>query len=95
MSEITARATTEVFVNGQQAKAELDKLNKKATDLLTQWRNVARTKGFDSKEAKKYERQLKKINDQYRIIEGNVNIVHSALEVQVIKVFYKFLPTML
>lgn len=79
MSDITARATTEVFVNGQQAKAELDRINKKATELLNQWRNIGRTKGFDSKEAKKYERQLKKINDQYRIIEGNVNIVNRTL----------------
>lgn len=79
MSEITAKATTEVIVNGKQANAELDSLKKQAVDLQKQIDKVGKTEGFNSKGVKKLQRELDKVNKQINTVRGNTELVNRTL----------------
>ena len=80
MSDYRTRATTEVIINGQQAQAEVDKLEKKVVNLRRQLDNVGKSKGLESKEAKKLEREIEKCNGQINIMKGNISIVDRILK---------------
>ncbi|MDE6079555.1 MAG: phage tail tape measure protein [Duncaniella sp.] len=60
MSNIYDKATVELFVNGEQAEAQLDKLRRSAEDLDTQLQ--AALAAGDNKQATKLQRELDKVN---------------------------------
>lgn len=73
MSEIHERATVEVQVNGEQAKNELQSLEKYATSLKDRIADAYST--GDTKKMKELEKELKKTNTQLRTMRTNtVNI---------------------
>lgn len=60
MSNVYDKATVELFVNGQQAEAQLEKLRQSAEDLDTQLQ--AALAAGDNKQATKLQRELDKVN---------------------------------
>lgn len=73
MADITEKATVEVQVNGEQAKNELQSLEKYATSLKN--RIAEAYNAGDTKKMKELEKELKKTNAQLRTMRTNaINI---------------------
>lgn len=68
MADYRTRATTEVIINGEQAKNELKKLESQAEKLKQKIAETAKTKGIDSKEYQKAQRELKNVNKQMDVM---------------------------
>lgn len=68
MSNINDRATVELFVNGEQAEAAMDRLKKKAADLDTQL-SAAMAAG-DKKKAAKLEKEFNKVTREINRTES-------------------------
>lgn len=68
MADYRSKATTEVIINGEQAKNELKKLESQAEKLKQKIAETAKTKGIDSKEYQKAQRELKNVNKQMDVM---------------------------
>ena len=68
MADYRPKATTEVIINGEQAKNELKKLESQAEKLKQKIAETAKTKGIDSKEYQKAQRELKNVNKQMDVM---------------------------
>lgn len=68
MSNINDRATVELFVNGEQAEAAMDRLKKKAADLDTQMRSAL--DAGDHKKAAKLQKEFDKVTREINRTES-------------------------
>ena len=71
--------TLELNINGKDARAELEKLNKRASDLKDTWASLAKEKGIDSKACKAVQREIQKTEAEARKMQKTMVQVNNVL----------------